>query len=152
MLYNNIITIFYLLSAYLTCVIRALYNLTYYQVVAGVLLGLSRQQRALPLPGGALARSAQLLLSCLPCPLLDDDDAPEPSSSGQDAQLAPVDWDAMELQVQQQLLPYLRIAALLRHHLCGEELPKIAMEELEFESLFRYLEFIKPGKSSISIF
>jgi hypothetical protein len=47
--------------------------------------------------------------------------------------------------VQQLCLPFLRIAALLRHHLYNQALPHITTEQSEFVRLVYYLELVTEG-------
>lgn len=51
----------------------------------------------------------------------------------------------MEQQLQRLCLPFLRIAALLRHHLYHQELPEIASPQLEFVRLVYFLELVTSG-------
>lgn len=51
----------------------------------------------------------------------------------------------IESEIQQLCLPFLRIAALLRHHLYKEELPEIRTEQSEFVRLVYYLELVTEG-------
>ncbi|XP_022838104.1 E3 ubiquitin-protein ligase Ubr3-like [Spodoptera litura] len=48
-------------------------------------------------------------------------------------------------QVQDLLLPFLRISALLRHHLYGSELPEVSTPRQEFVRLAYYLELVTEG-------
>lgn len=52
---------------------------------------------------------------------------------------------AVEAKVQSLCLPYLRIAALLRHHLFNEEIPEVRSEQTEFVRLVYYLELVTEG-------
>lgn len=53
-----------------------------------------------------------------------------------------VNMNSMELQLQQLCLPFLRIAALLQHHLYHTDLPEIATPQLEYVRLVYYLELV----------
>lgn len=53
-----------------------------------------------------------------------------------------INLNLMEQQLQKLCLPFLRIAALLRHHLYVQELPEIKSPQLEFVRLVYYLELI----------
>jgi len=55
------------------------------------------------------------------------------------------DKSEVESELQSHCLPFLRIAALLRHYLYGEELPDIASEQREFVRLVYYLELVTDG-------
>lgn len=49
------------------------------------------------------------------------------------------------MQIQELCLPFLRIAALLRHHLYEQPLPEIHNEGSEFVRLVYYLELVTEG-------
>lgn len=51
----------------------------------------------------------------------------------------------LTLQVQQLCLSFLRIAALLRHHLYEQPLPEIQDENSEFVRLVYYLDLVSEG-------
>ncbi|XP_073956496.1 LOW QUALITY PROTEIN: E3 ubiquitin-protein ligase Ubr3-like [Choristoneura fumiferana] len=51
-----------------------------------------------------------------------------------------LDVDDMERQVQELLLPYLRVCALLRHHVYGAALPEVTAPTDEFAALAGFLE------------
>ncbi|XP_069359695.1 uncharacterized protein Ubr3 isoform X1 [Maniola hyperantus] len=131
-----------------TCIVRVLYALTYYQVVnqlcaTGVLPAAIEAQQADDSPwesndteSGGLVAAAKLLLTALAGHHLLEDDA---SST---ADQAPV-LHNVELEVQELVVPYLRVAALLRKHIYGGELPPIRTEQEEFSSLLRYLELVE---------
>lgn len=52
----------------------------------------------------------------------------------------------LESQMQQESLPFLRVAALLKHYLLQAELPAIHDPDLEFGTLVRYLDLAMPAK------
>lgn len=56
-----------------------------------------------------------------------------------------INMQSMEQQLQRLCLPFLRIAALLRHHLYFQELPEITSPQLEFVRLIYYLELVTNG-------
>lgn len=49
------------------------------------------------------------------------------------------------LQIQELCLPFLRVAAVLRHHLYNEELPEVLVTADEFVRLVYYLELVSHG-------
>ncbi|XP_052741571.1 E3 ubiquitin-protein ligase Ubr3 isoform X2 [Bicyclus anynana] len=119
-----------------TCIVRALYALTYYQVVnqlcaTGVLPAALAAGAAGEHAG--LAAAARLLLTALAGHHLLEDDA---AGAADQAPTLP----RVELEVQELVVPYLRVAALLRKHIFGGALPRIASEQDEFSDLLRYLE------------
>ncbi|CAG5038301.1 unnamed protein product [Parnassius apollo] len=99
----------YLEIQHFTCIVSALYALTYYQVVCQLCAG------------GEVSLGAALLC----------DDAPRT------AEHAPQLLDA---QVQELILPFLRISALLRKHIYGQPLPEIENPQDEFPQLVEFLE------------
>ncbi|CAH1638018.1 unnamed protein product [Spodoptera littoralis] len=129
-----------------TCIVRVLYSLSYYQVVCQLIAGYSAEGRAALLggPRGAepagLRPAARLLLAALAgSDLFTEDGPPAPGPH----ELP--DLHAMEKQVQDLLLPFLRISALLRHHLYGSELPEVSTPRQEFVRLAYYLELVTEG-------
>ncbi|CAG4991843.1 unnamed protein product [Colias eurytheme] len=135
-----------------TCIVRALYALTYYQVV-NQLVANGRFARLLAEADGrgeggepreregegegSLLDAARLLRGALAGDHLLDDDAP--------AQSADVTIDQIEEEVQELVLPYLRIAALVRKHVYGGELPLAVDAAHEFAELARYLQLARAG-------
>lgn len=61
-----------------------------------------------------------------------------PSSSSQQ----PINLNLFEQQLQKLCLPFLRIAALLRHHLYEQNLPEIEIPQVEFVRLVYFLELV----------
>lgn len=59
-----------------------------------------------------------------------------------DATTGPLNLTAMEQQLQRLCLPFLRVAALLRHHLYGLKLPHVHSPQVEFVRLVYYLELV----------
>ncbi|XP_050675665.1 E3 ubiquitin-protein ligase Ubr3 isoform X2 [Leptidea sinapis] len=121
-----------------TCIVRTLYALTYYQVVnqlcaRGALSPVLQQGGE---SEGGLADAARLLLTALGAAgdrLLDDDSGPRDTHE-------PFDIDKLELEVQELILPYLRISSLIRKHVYGGELPHVASARDEFRALLLYLQ------------
>lgn len=63
--------------------------------------------------------------------------SPSSSSSQQ-----PINLNLFEQQLQKLCLPFLRIAALLRHHLYEQNLPEIEVPQVEFVRLVYFLELV----------
>ncbi|XP_060803567.1 E3 ubiquitin-protein ligase Ubr3 [Amyelois transitella] len=135
-----------------TCMVRALYTLTYYQIVCQFIASTTAEGRAGLAGGegaeggegreggGGLRGAARLLLAALAdSDLFTEDGPPQPANQQQP------DLQQMEQQLQELLLPFVRIAALLRHHLYGAELPEIQSPEQEFVRLVYYLELVTEG-------
>lgn len=53
-----------------------------------------------------------------------------------------INLNLMEQQLQKLCLPFLRIAALLRHHLYEQELPEVKSPQLEFVRLVYFVELV----------
>ncbi|KAJ8721814.1 hypothetical protein PYW08_004216 [Mythimna loreyi] len=129
-----------------TCIVRALYALSYYQVVCQFIASASAEGRA-ALAGAAragepagLRAAAKLMLGALAGSDLFTEDGPPAPGEHKVPDLA-----NMEKELQELLLPFLRIAALLRHHLYGAELPEVATPRQEFVRLAYYLELVTDG-------
>ncbi|XP_053609787.1 E3 ubiquitin-protein ligase Ubr3 [Plodia interpunctella] len=127
-----------------TCIVRALYTLSYYQIVCQFIASTNAEGRAalagndrVSGAGTELQAAARLLLSALAdCDLFTEDGPP------QAAALLPPDLPQMEGQLQELLLPFVRIAALLRQQLYGHELPPAPSARLEFARLLHYLDLV----------
>ncbi|KAJ6638423.1 E3 ubiquitin-protein ligase Ubr3, partial [Pseudolycoriella hygida] len=136
-------------QVYFTCIVKVMYNLLYYQVVVQICYSLTESQcdeimskySAEPMVpvtgvtnlGAAISFVLHEMLtksSLLRC------------DSGDDQSNRPIDVNALELQVQELCLPFLRVASLLKHHLYHHELPEIALSDLEYSGLVSYLELI----------
>ncbi|CAB3261049.1 unnamed protein product [Arctia plantaginis] len=132
-----------------TCIVRALYSLSYYQVVCQFIASGSAEFRAALLgparPGepAGLRSAAKLLLAALAGSDLFTEDGPPTQPAPHDK--ATPDLVVMEKELQELLLPFLRIAALLRHHLYGNELPEVSTPRQEFVRLAYYLELVTDG-------
>lgn len=118
------------------------YNLLYYQVVAQISCGLTGAERARASAGAnesricTLTDALALINKCLGHTALYMEDNEGCSDEPQ------VNMVALELQVQKLCLPYLRIAALLKHHIYQQDLPDIRTPETEFVCLAHYLELV----------
>ncbi|XP_047503172.1 E3 ubiquitin-protein ligase Ubr3 [Pieris napi] len=129
-----------------TSIVRALYTLTYYQVVNQLCAtGTLTPAQHLRPEGRArgLLEAAQLLLAArAPQHLLDDDAAhAEPDAT--------FDIDKAEEEVQDLVLPYLRIVSLIRAHVYDCELPLITSDREEFGALLRFLQ-LADGESLLA--
>ncbi|XP_068633066.1 E3 ubiquitin-protein ligase Ubr3 isoform X2 [Battus philenor] len=123
----------YLDIQHFTCIVSSLYALTYYQVVcqlcAGGEIGLVEGEEE-----SEVRSAARLLLPALAGAALLADDAPPHQAA------RPLDVALLEAQVQELILPFLRISALLRKHIYGQPLPEIENVQEEFSRLVQYLE------------
>ncbi|CAH2048305.1 unnamed protein product, partial [Iphiclides podalirius] len=134
----------YLEIQHFTCIVSSLYALTYYQVVCQLCAG-----GELPLAeggaegeggggGGAVLEAARLLAPALAGAALMADDAPAQPAR-------PLDLALVEAQVQELMLPFVRIAALLRSHIYGQPLPEVGEAREEFAALVQFLELAGAG-------
>lgn len=64
------------------------------------------------------------------------------TGSGSGTGTGTINLQSMEQQLQKLCLPFLRIAALLRHHLYRQELPHVAAATVEYVRLVYYLELV----------
>ncbi|RVE45885.1 hypothetical protein evm_009484 [Chilo suppressalis] len=122
-----------------TYMVRALYTLTYYQIVCQFIASTDAEGRA-ALGAGAgdgPRAAARLLLGALAGSELFTEDGPALGRAPPALQLTP--------HTQELLLPFMRIAALLRHHLYGAVLPDIESPAQEFGQLACFLELIQGG-------
>lgn len=166
--------------------VRVLYNLTYYQVVAQLLSGMTAKQReairtsyvSKTDKNSGILHAARLLLDTLnDSEIFADDEAYEEASTSMAPDLNnTLDFAGLEkevyffllfilvflfyihnlmysyywLQLQKLCLPFLRISALLRHHLYGEDLPEVLTPEAEFLHLICYLDLFPSGNCDFS--
>uniref|UniRef100_A0A182FJ46 E3 ubiquitin-protein ligase n=1 Tax=Anopheles albimanus TaxID=7167 RepID=A0A182FJ46_ANOAL len=153
-------------QAYFTCIVKVMYNLLYYQVVLQLCTHLTEEEcdlvieqygksppvvvreRGVPHIGAAMAfilnhldrckyiRSDSILMA--DSESVGDDTTVSAFSRGNNR----IDLDVFEKRLQRLCLPFLRIAALLRHHIYHAEIPEIAAPHLEFARLVYYLELV----------
>lgn len=135
-------------QAYFACVVKVLYNLLYYQVVAQLSCSMSSSERAQILSKGpsekveTLAGAFSLVIDALGrSELYMEDDGASTSTS----QPIKFNMNALEQQVQKLCLPFLRVAALLRHYLYQQPLPEVRSSEYEFVRLVYFLELVTEG-------
>ncbi|XP_057658362.1 E3 ubiquitin-protein ligase Ubr3 isoform X2 [Diorhabda carinulata] len=133
-------------QTYFTTTVQMVYNLLYYQVVAQLSCGLTGAERAKAAVGANkehvnnLTDALGLINECLGQTdlYMDDNDDSESYSD----KSVKVNMIGLELQVQKLCLPFLRIAALLKHHLYQQPLPDIYEQNNEFVRLVYYLELV----------
>ncbi|KAG7308931.1 hypothetical protein JYU34_006202 [Plutella xylostella] len=135
----------YIEPEHFNCIIQALYDLTYHQIVCQFIASTSAEGRAALAggastagapTGGALRQAARVLLGALAgSDLFTEDGAPHMLSGEHQHHL---DIASMESELQQLLLPFLRISALLRHHLYNVPLPDILTPSQEYPLLMQY--------------
>ncbi|CAD7090025.1 unnamed protein product [Hermetia illucens] len=136
-------------QVYFTCIVKVMYNLLYYQIVVQLCTTLTDLEcdeilsKYLNLPDVPIngvsnlgSAMAYVLINMNKCQHLRRECVHMehgPSS---------VNMKSMEQQLQRLCLPYLRVAALLRHHLYRQDLPDISTSQLEFVRLVYYLELV----------
>lgn len=119
--------------------VKVLYNLLYYQVVAQLSCSMSSSERAQILSKGpsekveTLAGAFSLVIDALGrSELYMEDDGASTSTS----QPIKFNMNALEQQVQKLCLPFLRVAALLRHYLYQQPLPEVNDHRCSYSCLF----------------
>ncbi|XP_075237272.1 ubr3 ubiquitin ligase isoform X2 [Lycorma delicatula] len=132
-------------QTYFSTVVKLLYNLLYFQVTIQLSCLMKEGERSWwrsrepSMPLSTLEAAMSLTITTLdPTHLYAED-------SDVDMEHVIPDKQEVELKIQQLCLPFLRIAALLRHHLYEQPLPEIDSEESEFVRLVYYLELVTEG-------
>lgn len=127
-------------QTYFSSVVKVIYNLLFYQVVVQVSCSLTEPERA----GIKMSRGSEemqigsegilrrIIEHLGQNEFYEDDPAPRSIRS-------------IEGQIQVLCLPFLRVAALLRHHLYAQPLPLIRTTQTEFVRLVYYLELVTEG-------
>lgn len=156
----------FLFSVYFNCIVKVMYNLLYYQVILKLCVTLTDSECDQIIAtyaidetvefcgfnklGSVMAFVLNKLDKCKhfrPNPSCSETDGPstseapsnEPSTS---AKPQPINLNLLEQQLQKLCLPFLRVAALLRHHLYEQSLPEITLPQLEFVCLVYFLELV----------
>ena len=131
--------------SFFTTLVRQVYNLAWAQACLKLACRLPAHHRnilrdewrkaeaqpANPLKVDTLTAGLGILVSCLEASGLFSEDLEQLPKD--------VTLDQLELRVQASCLPYLRIAALLRHYVYGEQLPDIWEQDWEFTRLAQFL-------------
>ncbi|XP_055371277.1 E3 ubiquitin-protein ligase Ubr3 isoform X2 [Condylostylus longicornis] len=137
-------------QVYFTCIVKAMYNLLYYQVVVQLCTTLtdlecdeiiekySNKSNYIKTTG------VKNLGAALAFVLSNTDRLKQLRRESVQSSTAnsSIHLGTMEQNLQKLCLPFLRIAALLRHHLYRQELPEIATPQLEFVRLVYFLELV----------
>ncbi|KAJ8687402.1 hypothetical protein QAD02_023196 [Eretmocerus hayati] len=138
-------------QTYFSAVVKVLYNLLFYQVVTQITCGLSQAERNAiigrgmlddksgPVSSEAILRTVITYFRESKLYTIDDTASASPSN------LAKIKSHAIDQQIQTLCLPFLRVAALLRHHLYEQPIPTIRSPETEFVRLVYYLELVTEG-------
>lgn len=132
-----------------------MYNVLYYQVITQLCATLSEVDciRILNIYGNYEqignvrnigAAMALVLTNMDKCRHLRKDAVDEKMADEENA-ATEIDLQPYELELQKLCLPFLRVAALLRHHIYHQELPHVATSHLEFARLVYFLELVTIG-------
>ncbi|KAK0089869.1 hypothetical protein PV325_004892 [Microctonus aethiopoides] len=129
-------------QTYFSSVVKVIYNLLYYQVIVQISCSLTEDERnnITRLPGSINAQTP-ILSEIILRRIIEHlgqanfyNDEPTYRSIR-----------SIEQQIQILCLPFLRVAALLRHHLYSQPLPLIRTPQTEFVRLVYYLELVTEG-------
>ncbi|KAL1137748.1 hypothetical protein AAG570_009444 [Ranatra chinensis] len=144
-------------QTYFTCVIKLLYNLLYFQVVVQASCRMTEGERGYwrrirstgsssdPRVSTLEDAMSQTILGLDPTQLYLEDEVSSPPLLPSNPNMT--DKQLLEKQIQELCLPFLRIAALLRHHLYDQPLPEIDSPSSEFVRLVYFLELVTDGMS-----
>lgn len=156
--------------AYFTSIVKVTFNLLYYQIVLQLCTHLTEdecdrlvedyssasptviREKGVPHIGPAMAfvlanldrcrhiRSDSVLMTDHSA--MDGGGASTPNGSSDPSPRPKLDLDVLEKRLQRLCLPFLRVAALLRHHIYHSEIPEIPGPHWEFSRLVYYLELV----------
>lgn len=145
-------------QAYFSAVVKVVYNLLYYQVVLQISCNLSQVERSALLRKSTIcnhdSHSLETTLSTVigyfkDSKIYGDDPSTSESSGRRTVSSTNIQFAGktlnLELMVQNLCLPFLRVAALLRHHLYKQPIPLIQSPQEEFVTLVYYLELVTEG-------
>jgi len=138
---------------FFTTIVRQVYNLCWLQACLRLACRLPAQHRASLREGwlhqtsnpnnhvkiDSLAAGLGIVIATLEASGIFNDDVDCPRLPGPDTIPSDVTLEQVEVRLQASCLPYLRIAALLRHYIYNEPLPDIWEEDWEFTRLTQYL-------------
>lgn len=152
------------IPGHFTCIVKATFNLLFFQIVLQLCGNLGkkrleqiRQRFPLPSPPGDLSRlrinnlgSAMALMlnelgaDCLAGMAVASSSTASIGGSS-DELITEITMNRLEQELQTLCLPFLRVAALIRHHMYVEELPGVSQPNLEFVRLVYFLELVQSG-------
>ena len=139
--------------SFFTTLVRQVYNLCWIQACLKIACRLpphlrnflrdewrkSESSPGNPLKVDTLAAGLGILVASLDASGIFNDDVDHPRGPSHDSIPNDVTIDQLEARVQVNCLPYLRIAALLRHYVYSEQLPDIWEQDWEFTRLSQFL-------------
>ncbi|XP_058830609.1 E3 ubiquitin-protein ligase Ubr3 [Topomyia yanbarensis] len=147
-------------QVYFTCIVKVMYNLLYYQIVLQLCTQLTEddcdqllekyssggdsppavvREKGIPCVGAAMAFLLANLDRCRRIRLETGTGTPNGATV---LSPRPLDLGVLEKDLQRMCLPFLRVAALLRHHIYHSEIPEIPGPHWEFSRLVYYLELV----------
>lgn len=137
---------------YFVTIARACYNLQVAQTLVRIACTLSMTERSLlrseylrsrTLPDAGLRKSLSIMLGevvdCLEETNLFSEEEDVIEMADNDASAPHVDMAALETEAQRLVLPFLRIAALIKHYVYKQILPEIRQDDQEFSGLIAFL-------------
>lgn len=135
---------------------KATYNLLFYQIVLQLCGNLGtkrldqiRQRHPIPSDGNSnvnnLGSAMALILNALDANSIAAaaSASAAPDNNDNDEVVTDRTMNRLEMELQNLCLPFLRVAALLRHHMYVEELPGVQSPSLEFVRLVFFLELVE---------
>lgn len=154
----------FFIPGHFTCIVKATFNLLFFQIVLQLCGNLGkkrleqiRQRFPLPSPPGDLSRlrinnlgsAMALMLNELGADCLAGMAVASSSTAtiggSSDELITEITMNRLEQELQTLCLPFLRVAALIRHHMYVEELPGVSQPNLEFVRLVYFLELVQSG-------
>ncbi|XP_055526440.1 E3 ubiquitin-protein ligase Ubr3 [Wyeomyia smithii] len=145
---------------YFTCIVKVAYNLLYYEIALQLCAQLTEdecdqllenytshiaapvRQKGVPNIGSAMAFLLSNLDRCRGLRSSTEKTNATTSTPNGDTPRSILDVEALEKTLQRHCLPFLRVAALLRHHIYHSEIPEIPGPQWEFTRLVYYLELV----------
>lgn len=137
------------------CIVKATYNLLFFQIILQLCGNMGKhrlEQICQRFPFSAsneagvnsVGSAISLLMSQLDvnCVTMA---APSSAQEDKEAVVTEITMNRLEMDLQNLCLPFLRVAALLRHHMYGEDLPGVGQPNLEFVRLVYFLELVQTG-------
>ncbi|XP_066595206.1 E3 ubiquitin-protein ligase Ubr3 [Prorops nasuta] len=139
-------------QTYFSSVVKVLFNLLYYQVIVQISCTFSTAERNTLLKrcedGSATSWEsiiAKVISHFNDTELYSTEETTREASTSSSVTYKWVKTFPIEQQIRHLCLPFLRVAALLRHHLYEQPLPLVTAPQAEFVRLVYYLELVTEG-------
>ncbi|XP_071802919.1 E3 ubiquitin-protein ligase ubr3-like isoform X2 [Asterias amurensis] len=136
---------------YFTCIVRALYAMLYTQALSVISCRMPQTERKAWTESGKSCQehSNQIQMDSLLSEIIvmySQSRLYQDVDTHQGLAICQSVWtpQCVETAIQQYCLPFLRIAALMQHHLYREELPTCQRQDVEFEVLVNFLNLCTP--------